>query len=292
MALCAMLMDRAAALNMVTTLPALRLSSRPRAAVRLEEGDGAVKIKIKAPSNADEGAVSSAAGASESGAKVTIKVKSPSEKAKAVTAPTDPVEAVDLSDIKIVRPNVTTVKPAAAPSAPVVTRSSEEEQLLKATQSANVTKILAALQTGVNPNFRDPKGRTPLHFMAGVGLAPACVLLIHFGAQVDARDEGGLTPMHMAAGYANAQSLRVLIQGGADFKAEAPGQGTPFDVCVALGEYQYKQWMEKKKKPFEKKDEKLEKLKACVDVLESAEEIQSEVNWEEQVEEVLQLVAL
>ena len=52
------------------------------------------------------------------------------------------------------------------------------------------------------------KGRTPLHFMAGVGLAPACVLLIHYGAQVDTRDNDGLTPMHMAAGYANAQTLK------------------------------------------------------------------------------------
>jgi len=48
--------------------------------------------------------------------------------------------------------------------------------------------VLEALLDGANPNIRDPNGRTGLHFMAGVGLAPACVLLIHFGADVDALD--------------------------------------------------------------------------------------------------------
>ncbi|EOD10397.1 hypothetical protein EMIHUDRAFT_446199, partial [Emiliania huxleyi CCMP1516] len=69
--------------------------------------------------------------------------------------------------------------------------------------------------------------------MCGIGLAPACVLLIHFGADVDARDNAGLAPVHMAAGYANAQCLRVLIAAGADHTAVGD-QGTPLDVVERL----------------------------------------------------------
>ena len=54
------------------------------------------------------------------------------------------------------------------PSPPKVVLSSEEEELLNATQTADCLGLLAALQKGANPNIRDPKGRTPLHFMCGV----------------------------------------------------------------------------------------------------------------------------
>eukprot|EP00965_Chrysotila_dentata_P239378 6203074-Pleurochrysis_carterae.AAC.1 len=133
--------------------------------------------------------------------------------------------------------------------------------LLRGTQAANLTLILDALKMGANPNVRDSNGRTPLHFMAGVGLAPACVLLIQFGepftscsyasyfnlvrkspttlrslgcvgADIEAIDGQGLTPVHMAAGYANAQTLKVLIAAGADLTFETPQVSSlPTVVC-------------------------------------------------------------
>ena len=42
---------------------------------------------------------------------------------------------------------------------------------------------------------------------------------------------------------------------------------------------------------MQKKDEKLEKLKACLDVFETVEEIQAECNWDEMMTEVLQTIA-
>jgi len=159
--------------------------------------------------------------------------------------------------------------------------------LLEATQKANCTKILEALQTGVNPNIRDPKGRTPLHFMSGVGLAPGVVLLIHFGADVEARDEDGLAPIHMAAGYANAQTLRVLVAAGADANVTATSQGTPLSVVLQLGEYQLKAFIEEKKgalQRFKKKDEKLEKLKACLEVLEDPQAVRDDSDWDAYLE--------
>ena len=49
-------------------------------------------------------------------------------------------------------------------------RTPAEEELLAGTQGANMTRVLTALQDGANPNICDPKGRSPLHFSAGVGL--------------------------------------------------------------------------------------------------------------------------
>jgi hypothetical protein len=135
-------------------------------------------------------------------------------------------------------PTATARPPPAAPAAPAAPARSEiDERLFQATQSANCTLLLEALLEGANPNLRDPNGRTGLHFMAGVGLAPACVLLIHFGADVDAKDKSNLAPIHMAAGYANARCLRVLIAAGADTQARGE-QGTALDVVERLGEYQ------------------------------------------------------
>ena len=127
-----------------------------------------------------------------------------------------------------------------------------------------------------------PKGRTPLHFVAGLGLAPAAVILIHFGAQVDVRDADNLTPMHMASGYANAQTLRVLVAAGADHQVVGNNQGTPTEVVIALGDYQLTQWFNRTgAEKLKKKDEKLEKLKACLDVLDNIEEVRNEEKWDD-----------
>jgi len=181
--------------------------------------------------------------------------------------------------------------PKAAPP-PKPARPVEEELLLNATQSANCTQILEALQAGANPNVRDPKGRTPLHFMAGVGLAPACVLLIHFGAQIDAQDADGLTPLHMAAGYANARTLRVLVAAGADIELTGTGQGTPFEIVKNLGEYQWNQVFNSGKKKLKKKDEKLMKLKQCVDILIDPQQVRDDNKWEDLLEETLRVIAI
>jgi len=180
----------------------------------------------------------------------------------------------------------------APPSAPVVERPPEEEELLEATQTANSLGLLDALQKGANPNIRDPKGRTPLHFMCGIGLAPACVLLIHFGANLEARDESGLTPLHMAAGYANAQCVRVLIAAGADVDA-VTDRGTAFEVVKQLGEYQYEEvWLKRKDKwnKLKKTDEKLEKLKKCALYLDEPQLVRDETEWDDLLIDVLKVI--
>merc|ERR1712196_197968 len=120
---------------------------------------------------------------------------------------------------------------------------------------------------------------------------------IHYGAQVDVTDQDGLTPLHMAAGYANAQTLRVLVTAGADEKLTGDNQGTAIEVVTALGEYQYSDWKEKQKKGsrllkrFQKKDEKLEKLKLCMEVLQDVEKVRNDECWDQMLRDVLRTMA-
>ncbi len=177
-----------------------------------------------------------------SGTKVKVRVRKPGAggaKAKTPSKPADDLpEDDDTTDMKITVKAAPPPPPPPPPRGPALTEA--EKMLLDGTQRANCTTILKALQDGANPNVQDPKGRTPLHFMSGVGLAPAVMLLIHYGAQLNVRDDEGLTPMHMAAGYANAKTLRVLIGAGADNTLEGNTQGPPIEIVMNLGEYQYK----------------------------------------------------
>jgi len=230
-----------------------------------------------------------AASGSDGKTKVTVRVRSPSERAAAVPAvAASPATGDDDGSTKI---TVKAPVKAAPPPSPLGPKLSPSEQLLlDATQKANCSQMLAALEEGANPNVRDPNGRTPLHFMSGVGLAPGAALLIHFGAQVDALDNGGLTPLHMAAGYANAQTLRVLVTAGADTTIESE-QGTAEAVVCSLGDYQLSQMSNRKGlEKLKKKDEKLEKLKACMDVLLDPEKVREEEDWDTTMTEVLKAI--
>jgi len=264
-----------------------------------EEGEESkVKITIKPPSGGGDAAAAAESSSESSGmtTKIKVNVKPKTDAAPEVAA------VVDDDDTKVTI-KVNKIKKDLSPAPvddrpPRQPRSEAEELLLNATQAANCTRLIKALQMGANPNIRDPNGRTPLHFCAGIGLAPACVILVHFGAQLDVRDNGGLTPMHMAAGYANAQTLKVLVEAGADPTISGDEQGSPLEVVTSLGEYQYEQvWKERKKSknPLErlkKKDEKLEKLKKCMEMLEDPEKVRAESVWDETVLEVLKTLAV
>jgi hypothetical protein len=264
------------------------------------ESESKVKITIKPPSSGSGDAAATAESSSESSGmttKIKVNVKPKTDAAPEVAAVVDDEDTKVTIKVNKIKKDLSQApipddRPARQP------RSEAEELLLNATQAANCTRLIKALQMGANPNIRDPNGRTPLHFCAGIGLAPACVILVHFGAQLDVRDNGGLTPMHMAAGYANAQTLKVLVEAGADPTISGDEQGSPLEVVTSLGEYQYEQvWKERKKSknPLErlkKKDEKLEKLKKCMEMLEDPEKVRAESVWDETVLEVLKTLAV
>jgi hypothetical protein len=271
-----------------------RTTSRSRRAIA-SDGEVEVKVNVKPPSAKTaepEDAKSTSSGSSS----VNIRVRPKSEPASEVPDAAD--EAVE-TKVTIKAPKAVAVVAEEESGDPVPTEpAGPQELLMTAFEAGNCTLLLEALQMGANPNIRDPKGRTPLHFVAGIGLAPACVLLIHFGAQVDVQDEDGLTPMHMAAGYANAMTLKVLIAAGGDPELAGTTQGTPMEIVTNLAEFQYEDFMKQKMesmspmKRFQKKDPKLDKLIRCTEVLESREKILNETVWENELSEVLKTIKL
>jgi len=223
---------------------------------------------------------------------VTVRVRPKGERKAAAAAPAAS-EAVDMATTVTVKaPDAAPVVQVAEPSLATANLSKADELLLEGTTKANCTTMLRALQEGADPNVRDPKGRTPLHFVAGLGLAPAAVLLVHYGAQLDVRDGEELTPMHMAAGYANAQTLRVLVAAGADTTLIGQRQGTPLQIVLQLGDYQLTQFLNRTGADrLKKKDDKLEKLKACLDIFDDVEGVREAECWEDMMTEVLTTIA-
>lgn len=269
-------------------------------------GDVKVAVKVKKPSASDAGSASvvvrkpsettSSVPLAAGSSGVTFKVK---RRDTAVKMPESSDSSSDDEDVKITvkKPRADTDEEADI-GYDMDKLSHIDQVLINGTRGMNCSKILEALQGGANPDVLDKQGRTPLHFAAGIGLAPAAVLLIHFGAQVDARDYEGLTPLHMASGYANAQSIRVLVAAGANAsyvsQTRGPIKGTPFDVVAQLGDYQYEQFINRSaaERVLKKKDDRLEKLKGCMDVLDDPEKAKEDMKWEELLTDVLKLIEL
>ena len=85
------------------------------------------------------------------------------------------------------------------------------------------------LQRGVNPNARDARGRTPLHYAAGMGHLDVVTLLLEYGADINATEESEETALHWAALAGHLDIVRHLLEAGADPEAEEMCQETPAD---------------------------------------------------------------
>jgi len=73
-------------------------------------------------------------------------------------------------------------------------------------------KLKKIIDNGINPNCRDDKGNTPLHWSVAFNHLDKAEILIKHGANIISCNEAGDTPLHWVARSKNEDSFKFLIK--------------------------------------------------------------------------------
>jgi ankyrin repeat protein len=98
--------------------------------------------------------------------------------------------------------------------------------LFKMVEKERRQPVRALLEAGVDPNYIDTSGRTPLHAAClhySFGYTTILQLLIDAGAELDKRDNFGRTPLHIACifrGYCCETIVQFMLHAGANINAQ------------------------------------------------------------------------
>ena len=97
----------------------------------------------------------------------------------------------------------------------------------------------ALVESGLDPNARDDRGRTVLHWAVGWHDAAALAAtraLVEAGASPNVRDHSGRTPMQQAAARRNTQMIAALADVGADMNVHDARGRTLLHIAVIWGD--------------------------------------------------------
>lgn len=84
----------------------------------------------------------------------------------------------------------------------------------------------------IDPNGRDNRQRTPLHWAALLGRTEIAEILISVGASPHALDEDGKSPLLAAAEYGQVDTAKLLLQRGASPATRAKTSETALHLAV------------------------------------------------------------
>jgi ankyrin repeat protein len=102
----------------------------------------------------------------------------------------------------------------------------------------NLLDLQIALTLGADPNCRDEKGWTLLHWAAQEGSPPIIRYLLEAGADVQAQDSLGFTPLAIAIGEAEngmTDKTHALLNSGASPNTRIHGGGGVLHTASAWG---------------------------------------------------------
>ncbi|KAG4087983.1 hypothetical protein H8356DRAFT_1726496 [Neocallimastix lanati (nom. inval.)] len=109
-----------------------------------------------------------------------------------------------------------------------------QDQLQQACEKGNFIEVKRLLERyRISPNFKDSKGRTPLHFACSSGYEKVAELLVHAGANVNAIDLNHNTPLHLSVISNNYSCVALLLKAGANAHAKDKSNKTPLDIALA-----------------------------------------------------------
>ena len=89
---------------------------------------------------------------------------------------------------------------------------------IDSTESGLPDIVELLLKSGCEPNFKDPKGITPLHLAAYKGQDDNVEILIKYKAELNAIDNQGRTPIFLAIMEGQTNSIQALLDAGCEYE--------------------------------------------------------------------------
>ena len=106
-------------------------------------------------------------------------------------------------------------------------------ELINAARNGEIDTVLDVIKQGVNVNYQDMNGATPLWVSAVYGRAQIVHILLENGADPDLHTNHAKTPLYEAADNGYTDIVRMLIDAGANRHIAEKNGRLPIDVATA-----------------------------------------------------------